>query len=397
MSKSKTKNAAKTKFQKIEDEMNEFFIERRNVIRGLLVALLSEQNVVFIGPPGTSKSMMVKELSLRLRGDSDEDYFEWLMTKFSKPEEIMGPMMIEELIKGTVKFNPAYKLPKAKIAYLDEVFKANSSILNSLLTALNEKVVYNDNKPMDIPLQMLVGTSNEIPSDESLKALYDRFRIRFETEYIKEPQHLKSLLDLDYSEIKREGTFSLSDLDEARKQINFVSFPDEKKEILCKIIYSLDNIKCRPSDRTINQVTKILKAECWMNGKIEIDESDMEFLEHCFWEEPKRRKEIRSTILGIVNPLADNVLETYEKVHMSYLNFLKEIKDCEKKSEKNQIISSVCGTMMTLKDEMEKDVQTMRDEKRPVAKYESLINSVTLLIAEIKTEHIGKLPDIHKK
>lgn len=385
------------KFQRIEEEMNEFFIERNNVIRGLLVSLLSEQNVVFIGPPGTSKSMIVKELSKRIKSDSDEDYFEWLMTKFTKPEEILGPMMIEELIKGKVKFNPEYKLPKAKIAYLDEVFKANSSILNSLLTALNEKVVYNDNKPTAIPLQMLVGTSNEIPTDESLKALYDRFRIRFETEYIKEPKHLKSLIDLRESDIKRDGVVTDKDINEAREQIdNYIKFPDEKKEILCKIIYSLDNIKCRPSDRTINNVTRILKAEAWMNGKVDVDESDMEFLEHCLWDEPKKRKQIRSTILEIVNPLADNVLEIYEKVHMSYLTFLKDIKGA-KEDEKNKIISGVCGTMMTLKDEMVKDIETMKAEKRPVAKYENLVNSVMLLIAEIRTEYVGKLPDSHTK
>jgi len=385
------------KFQRIEEEMNEFFIERNNVIRGLLVSLLSEQNVVFIGPPGTSKSMIVKELSKRIKSDSDEDYFEWLMTKFTKPEEILGPMMIEELIKGKVKFNPEYKLPKAKIAYLDEVFKANSSILNSLLTALNEKVVYNDNKPTAIPLQMLVGTSNEIPTDESLKALYDMFCIRFEIEYIEEPKQLKSLIDLRESDIKRDGVVTDKDINEAREQIdNYIKFPDEKKEILCKIIYSLDNIKCRPSDRTINNVTRILKAEAWMNGKVDVDESDMEFLEHCLWDEPKKRKQIRSTILEIVNPLADNVLEIYEKVHMSYLTFLKDIKGA-KEDEKNKIISGVCGTMMTLKDEMVKDIEIMKAEKRPVAKYENLVNSVMLLIAEIRTEYVGKLPDSHTK
>lgn len=378
----------KKKFDAIENEMRDFFLERDSVIRGLIVALLSEQNIVFIGPPGTGKSMMVRNLASRIVADSDEDYFEWLMTKYTKPEEILGPPNIKKLIDAVVEFNPDYKLPRAKIAYLDEIFKCNSSLLNCLLSAINEKIVYNGNKPMNIPLQMLVGTSNEIPTDESLKALYDRFRIRFETEYLKEPSNILKLISKDSRNIPCEAKITMEELDEARAQIgSCVTFPEEKQKLLGRIILSLNEAGLRPSDRTINHVSDILTAEAWMNNRVEVEEYDMEILEHMFWDDPAKRKEVRSIIFKIINPLGEKVMETYERCHQAYLKFVKDIKSA-KKEEKRKIIAETLNSMQTLYKDMRKDIGAMENENRPTARYESMAESLMLLITDIKTDYV---------
>jgi len=386
----KTKqNKVKQKFVTMEREMSDFFLERKSQIRGILVALLAEENVLFIAPPGTSKSLMVRNLSDRIISDTEEDYFEWLMTKFTKPEEILGPMIIDKLVEGIVEYNPDYKLPRARIAYLDEIFKCNSSMLNCLLSALNEKIVYNANKPTPIPLQMLVGTSNEIPQDESLKALYDRFRLRYTADYIKEPGNLMKLLDKNPKEIPSEGKLTMADIDEARIQINkYILFPVEKQKILTRIVYSLSEAGFRPSDRTINKVGIIIKSEAWMNGHDSVDEYDMEILENVFWDEPKSKKEIRSIIFSIINPLGEDVLLIYEKSHQAYLQFIKDHKMADKEKRRS-LISETCGTMNTLCEDMERKIKSMEKDGRPTGRYESLAEAVMLLIAEIKTEYIG--------
>jgi len=385
----KSSNVVKQKFETMEQEMSNFFLERNNQVRGLIIALLAEENVVFIAPPGTSKSLMVRNLSDRIIGESDEDYFEWLMTKFTKPEEILGPMVVDKLVEGIVEYKPDFKLPRARIAYLDEIFKCNSSMLNCLLSALNEKIVYNANKPTPIPLQMLVGTSNEIPQDESLKALYDRFRLRYTADYIQEPGNLRKLLDKNPDKIPSEGKVSMDDIAEARRQINeAVKFPEEKQKILTKIVYSLSEAGFRPSDRTINKVGEIIKAEAWMNNHIDVDEYDMEILENVFWDEPKTKKEIRSIIFQIINPLGEDVLLIYEKCHQAYLELVKEHKKADKE-HRRKIVSATCTKMNTLAEDMERKIKSMEKEGRPTGRYESLLEAVLLLITEIKTEYIG--------
>jgi len=378
-----------SKFHTIEHEMNEFFIERQTTTRGLLLALVAKQNVVFIGPPGTGKSLMVRNLSSRIITDSEEDYFEWLMTKFTKPEEILGPMNIKKLVEGQVEFIPDYKLPRAKIVYLDEIFKCNSSLLNCLLSAINEKIIFSGNKPRKIPLEMLVGTSNEIPTDESLKALYDRFRLRYETEYIKEPSNLTALMGRDPNNIKSDGAITMGDIAEARRQVDsFILFSEEKQKLLCKIVLALNESGNRPSDRTINNVVPILKAEAWMNQNDEIQEYDMEILEHVFWDEPKKRREVRSIIFKIINPIGENVIITYEKCHQAYLIFLREIKT-RPKNEHPKVVSENLNSLKTLYKSMKKDIEAMDKENRPTARYESMAENVLMLITDMHTDYVG--------
>ena len=153
-----------SKLARIREELNRMFLERAELIDGAIVAMLSANHVLIIGPPGTAKSMLADELCGRIEG---ADYFQWLLTKFSTPEEIFGAVSLKGLEEDDYRRVTANKLPEAHIAFLDEIFKANSSILNALLTIINERIYHNGRARVAVPLITMFGASNNCPTRTS--------------------------------------------------------------------------------------------------------------------------------------------------------------------------------------------------------------------------------------
>ena len=198
------------KLQKIRAELQHRFLERHALIDGALAALLASQHVLIIGPPGTAKSMLADELCRRITG---AHYFQWLLTKFTTPEELFGAVSLKALEADDYRRVTDNKLPEAHIAFLDEVFKSSSSILNAILSIINERVFHNGKAAAAVPLLTLFGASNELPEDDELLALYDRFLLRFAVDYIQEDFRFLHMLQRgDVSRIRpvEEGHVSSS-------------------------------------------------------------------------------------------------------------------------------------------------------------------------------------------
>src|ERR1700723_1726364 len=185
-------DTALSKLARIREELNRMFLERIDLIDGAIVAMLSANHVLIIGPPGTAKSMLCDELCRRIEG---ANYFQWLLTKFSTPEEIFGAVSLKGLEEDDYRRVTMHKLPEAHIAFLDEIFKANSSILNALLTVINERVFHNGRERVTVPLITMFGASNELPDEEELTALFDRFMLRFMVDYIGEDFRFLKMLE----------------------------------------------------------------------------------------------------------------------------------------------------------------------------------------------------------
>eukprot|EP00879_Flechtneria_rotunda_P018946 GHRR01019889.1.p1 GENE.GHRR01019889.1~~GHRR01019889.1.p1 ORF type:complete len:377 (+),score=123.85 GHRR01019889.1:163-1293(+) len=149
-------------------------LERETEVRLMLLASLCGEHLLLLGPPGTAKSELARRLSSLAKGD----YFERLLTRFSVPEELFGPLSMQGLENDQYVRKIDGYLPTAEVAFIDEIFKANSAILNALLTLLNERLFDNGSERFSVPLLCLVGASNELPESEELDALYDRFLIR---------------------------------------------------------------------------------------------------------------------------------------------------------------------------------------------------------------------------
>ena len=149
-----------SKLEEIKNALNAKFFERENEVEAILIALLSRQHMLMIGPAGTAKSALSVELAKIVQGT---EYFQWLLTRFSTPEELFGPLSLKDLEQGVYKRNTATKMPEAHLVFLDEIFKSNSAILNSLLTLINERLFYNNGLPVQVPLMSVIGASNEYP------------------------------------------------------------------------------------------------------------------------------------------------------------------------------------------------------------------------------------------
>lgn len=156
-------------------------VERETEVRLLLLAAFCGEHLLLLGPPGTAKSELGRRLSAVCGGAS---FFERLLTRFSVPEELFGPLSMRGLENDQYVRQTEGYLPTATVAFIDEVFKANSAILNSLLTILNERLFDNGNQRTKVPLLCLVGASNELPESEELDALYDRFLLRSSVEQV---------------------------------------------------------------------------------------------------------------------------------------------------------------------------------------------------------------------
>src|SRR4051812_33588181 len=170
--------------------LGERFLDKEELIRLLLVALIAGEHMLIVGPPGTAKSALVRYLARLL----DARTFEYLLTRFSEPSELFGPVDIKAFREGLYVRRTESMLPEAEIVFLDEIFKSNSAILNSLLGILNERRFFTGSATIKVPLCSLFGATNEVPNDEALAALFDRFLIRAVSDNL-DSFHFLALLD----------------------------------------------------------------------------------------------------------------------------------------------------------------------------------------------------------
>ena len=281
------------KLEEIKLALNAKYLERENEIEGILVALLSRQHMLMIGPAGTAKSALSVEIAEIVQGTT---YFQWLLTRFSTPEELFGPLSLKDLEKGVYKRNTISKMPEANLVFLDEIFKANSAILNSLLLLINERVFYNDGTPVKVPLISVIGASNEYPEEgEGLEALFDRFLLRFEVEYIADEMNFVSMMKgCDQNQVMPSMT--MEELVQLQYFTDTVTIPDEVYESLSKIRNELRDEGIRPSDRRFKQSLSILQAKALLHQRQFVKVSDIVILENVLWETVDQREVVSAII-----------------------------------------------------------------------------------------------------
>lgn len=296
------------KFLQVEKELNENYLEREDVVRGLLVGLLTQQHVLLLGPPGTAKSMVAHDLCGRIGGE----YFQWLLSRTSTPEELFGPISLKALENDSYKRVTTNKLPEAQVAFVDEIFKCNSAVLNTMLSVLNERVFFNDGTPVQVPLEMAVGASNELPEDrEELGALWDRFLLRFVVGYIRDPRNFEKLLTITKNGDAKTGV-SEEELKLAREEIDAVDITriiPQVQELRRKIA----ELNIPVSDRRWRQTLALIKAQTWLNGKTASSDSDLEILTAALWIEPEQIPQVRQAIMGLANPLDMEALDLLDQ------------------------------------------------------------------------------------
>ena len=341
------------KLKKIREELRQTFLERSDLIDGVLSALLCSQHVLIVGPPGTAKSMLADEMCRRLIG---ANYFQWLLTRFTTPEEVFGAVSLKALEQDDYRRVTSHKLPEAHIAFLDEIFKANSSILNAILTIINERIFHNGKDVVSVPLLTLFGASNELPEDDELTALYDRFLLRFVVSYIAED--FRFIRMLEASETPERTILSLDELREFQSQVHDVHVPDYIYRTIADIRRELGKKNIVASDRRYRQCLSLLQAHCYLLGENSVSENDLFFLEHALWRDPSEQPEVRSTIHELLlgyewevkellyqsREMRDYALRPWEtnemrahalvEVHTKLRNILAKVDQIKEKAEK---------------------------------------------------------------
>lgn len=286
------------------EQLCEGIHEREQIMAVCLLGAIAGHNTFLFGPPGTAKSLISRRLA---NAFENPRYFEYLMNRFSTPEEVFGPVSIKELKedKYTRKIN-GY-LPTANFAFLDEIWKASPAILNNLLTIINEHIFKNGDDVVQVPLKSLIVASNEVPAEnQGLEALYDRFIIRLLVEPIKENEHFKELLNNKPSSdtLQIKGKISYQMLEEWREKLHDVQISDDTFLIIQTIRQELadkfEELGVYVSDRRWQRAAILLKASAFCNGRKETNHSDAILLKYCLWTTPENREAVEEIVMNAI-------------------------------------------------------------------------------------------------
>ena len=325
------------RFKLLLREMNRGIYEKETEISLSLLAALAGESIILLGPPGVAKSMVARQLKNAFR---DARSFEYLMSRFSTPDEIFGPVSIQKL-KTSDTYERAVNgyLPTADVVFLDEIWKAGPAIQNTLLTVINEKIFRNGNREMHLPLKLLVAASNELPAKgEGLEALWDRFVIRIESRPIKMEKNFRAMLLEVKSgeEVKSEERRALEVKSEERRaknsnaispeeyaewsqQIDKIGVKEEVLDAISSIRKSLRAVNVDEaaerrniyvSDRRWKNIVRLLRTSAFMQDREEVDICDLLPIYHCLWQEPEERDAIRQIVIrALFAPFANKLVE----------------------------------------------------------------------------------------
>ncbi len=289
--------------------LQERFLGKDEVIRLLIVAAIAGEHAVLIGPPGTAKSALIRTFARLIQAN----YFEYLLTRFTEPNEIFGPVDIAAFREGRYERRTEGMLPEAEIVFLDEVFKSNSAILNALLTLLNERRYTSGGHVLRCPLLSAFGASNEVPGDETLTAIYDRFILRIRNDNL-DAYHFQDLLQkglehevLQMTDAPLQPVVAARELAELQRGLlQRTRFSEEFFSQYKGIVFQIRAEGVSLSDRRVVKILKLFAASAYLDGRAQPDASDLFVLKHVW------NNEDQSQILeAIVTP----VLETHYREH----------------------------------------------------------------------------------
>lgn len=335
------------RFKQLLGEMNRGIYEKETEISLSLLAALAGESIILLGPPGVAKSMVARQLKTAFR---DAQSFEYLMSRFSTPDEIFGPVSIQKL-KTSDTYERAVEgyLPTADVVFLDEIWKAGPAIQNTLLTVINEKIFRNGNREMHLPLKLLVAASNELPAKgEGLEVLWDRFVIRIESRPIKLEKNFRAMLldshadflgptdftdstdfsgftgglghadfadNADFSDLK----ITSEEYAEWTERIDKIGVKIEVLDAISAIRKSLRAVNVDEaaerrniyvSDRRWKNIVRLLRTSAFMQDREEVDICDLLPIYHCLWQEPEERDAIRNIVIrALFSPFADKLVE----------------------------------------------------------------------------------------
>ncbi|CAJ1931942.1 unnamed protein product [Cylindrotheca closterium] len=302
------------KLQAAIDMIGEGLVERQDESRLVVLSMLADEHILLLGVPGTGKSVLGRRLARLCNGR----FFQRLLTRFTTPDELFGPLSLQALENDEYRRCTAGFLPTATVAFLDEIFKANSAILNTLLTILNERKFDNAGGQEDCPIRCVVGASNELPESDELVALYDRFLIRKEVTPVSD-EGVMTLLSLrnpagtapcDSNDQSSCDVLISNDLQEITDKLSTAANLVAMEDHVCRVIVGLrtylrDELSVQISDRRLLKAAQLLRLSAASHGRQNVDTVDCLLLQHCMWQLPEEKKSVTEWLLENLTPGTD--------------------------------------------------------------------------------------------
>jgi MoxR-like ATPase len=287
------------KLNRVLSFVKESFVGKNEIIDLLGVSLVAKENAFLLGPPGTAKSAIVRLLSDCVEGGKN---FEYLLTRFTEPNEIFGPFDIRKLKEGELVTNTEGMMPEASLVFLDEIFNANSAILNSLLMALNERIFRRGKETKKLPTLMFVGASNILPEDDVLNALLDRFLIRIKCDYV-DPDLLNEVLlagwKLENATSADRPFIKPEEIKELQQLCRTVDLLPVRKQFV-DLVHNLRNTGIKVSDRRAVKIQNLIAASAFMCNRTEAIISDFWVIKY-IWDTEEQ--------IEILAGLIDSIIE----------------------------------------------------------------------------------------
>jgi len=376
-----------SKFNILEDQLNDEVFERTDEIHSAILALLSRRHMFMFGTPGVAKSFVVDRLVERIDGLEDGGYFKWLLTKFSVPEEIFGGPDFKVLKdEGIYKRVTTNKLPVASVAFLDEAFKANSAILNSLLKILNEREFDNCDDDPHVPLLSVFAASNELPASRELDALADRLHFWHYVKPIAEPANFVRMLKLDVGE--PDKVISLDDIKAAQEEVQKVQITDTIYEVFVNLSDQLRTADVPVTDRRFHQSIGVIQAEAWLNGREVAEVADMKPLMHMLWRTVEHIDKVRTIVLNLVDPLEKMVLDLQSELDKAVAEWDKTLLDTDVKAQRVQASLEMHDNFKKAKKEF-LDLKAIEKENGRICKAMNSLEKTLKTIAIRIDEELG--------
>ncbi|MEM1793904.1 MAG: AAA family ATPase [Desulfurococcaceae archaeon] len=337
--------------QEFVNELSKPFIGREEEAKTIASAIVSGEHAVLIGEPGTAKSALARRAADLINAR----FFKYLLTKFTEPDELFGPLDIVALREGKYVRVTRNKLPEAEIAFIDEIFNASSAILNTLLSIMNERVIYDGYNEIKVPLWTLISTSNNVPEEPELQALYDRFLYRHFVKPVSEDKWIQLLNAVWRMEIEPlqppKPVLTMSEVRELNKLIFNVDL-SRVKEKLVKVFAILEDHGIHVTDRRKGKSLKAIAVNSILNGRLEAIEQDMMILSSII---PRDRDELEQ-----VNVILVDELKTPEKYLMELTEIENNLRDAK------EFIMSMSGFEPRLIDYL-RTFEALRERIRTIA------------------------------
>lgn len=350
------------KFTRVKADLTSFFKERGQLIDALFISALTGEHLFVLGTPGTGKSALLHAITGCL-GFKRSEIFATLLTQYSTPEEVCGPPDFKKLkTAGVYERKTVGYMPACRVAFLDEVFKANSSILNSLLMLLNERMFFNGGRLVKCPIELVLGASNEMPQDKSLDALFDRFLLRVTVEPLHNPNNQASVI-FGAEQYKPAAVLSQETLTAARSAVQKVSFPQEAQDFCISLKSAVESDGFYASDRRWKKATKAIAAMAFLAGRDKVATSDFQVLASILWQKPKDISALYKSVMSQTNPLALKAQELTDMC-VEILNDLdRDLKTATSGADKLTLLTNAGGKLMDLSEECRNSLEGLPENE----------------------------------